>query len=189
MYSNQSLETTQFRIVLKYIYTGELKLADENGRTSSFCTNLTKIPSAGNGCTPACGGYQKSEDRYDCIFTDFQKFQRLVEFSELTGLSNWIKQFETPISMTGALYGDWYSRWNRESAANVKKNINKIFPDKDTECQYFINMYKLAMRLEIKNSVLSYVDDYADLKMSDIKQHLRELLLDPSRNFTSTGFL
>ena len=166
---NESLVIMKFRLVLKFIYTGKILLQEY-----TTCIGLKKKSSAGqrrserfDRCTHACGSFKNSEDKVDCIFTDFQKFQRLVELSELIG-------FFGSKSMTFELCLGWLNRWCGQSATPGKKT----FTDKNTECQYYINMYKL-----IKNTVPNKIS-----WVSTALNKLRRLLLDHSQNFTATGF-
>ena len=108
----------------------------------------------------------------DCIFTDFQ---RLVELCELIGTEmDW---------MTEGLCRGWLNVWGYGGTHGSKKaatEAKKMFPDKDTECQYYICMYKLAMDIKEKSKLLISLP---------VIQKLRYHLLNPSQKLTSTGLL
>jgi hypothetical protein len=113
----------------------------------------------------------KRNSESDCIFTDFQKFQRLVELSELIG---------TQKSMTNELYHGWRIRWYKEADSKENKG-KKIFEDKDTEYQYYINMYKL---------VINYFDketNESSMKWK-VKGQIKSYLIKHSKQITSTDY-
>ena len=103
---------SEFRLILKYMYHGELinqchtqektevrylcrqkknkKTADLLWSTKSGFGRWEAAPESPQilGCTFACSAFKRQEVNINCIFTDFPKFQRLVEISETIDVRN-----------------------------------------------------------------------------------------------------
>ena len=168
-----------FRFILKYIYTGEIInkcytakdalvkyccLEKKNHYTSDTKGNLN-TKGGTYGCTFACGTFKRSEAKVNCIFIDFSKFQRLVELAALIESE----------SMTEKLFKYWCSsdRYNAEEYCSSTKDLN-------LKCQYYTNMYKLAINLCDKQK------DEGSMKWK-AKNQIEKYLIRHSKEITSTG--
>ena len=117
--------------------------------------NLKKL-----GCTFACGEFKRKDANVNCIFTDFSKFQRIVELSALIESE----------SMTERLFKAWY-------LSDCDNSDNDC---SSAKCQYYINMYKLAMNYCDKEK------DESSMKWK-AKNQIERYLIRHSKQITSTG--
>jgi len=191
----------EIRLVLKYIYTG--KIIDKwvmsehqvssgsmtgtpgatdieiSRTTGKFCclekkkfldtkdTNFCwQMPPSIDGCTFICGALKQPEAKVNCIFTDFSKFQRLVELSALI----------ESVTMTECLFKHWClsDRYNAEVDCSNTRDLN-------LKCQYYTNMYKLAINLCDKQK------DEGSMKWK-AKNQIEKYLIRHSKEITSTEY-
>ena len=159
---------TIFRVVLNYIYNDDV-MKDDYISYSDGCRDTDSCSGAGIPCTHACRGLNDTQNK--CIFFDFQKFQRLLEFSLELRITT---KTDLRASLTESLLDGWTFHWDEIDG----KGLKHFCIHKDRECEYLLNMYNL--KLDIQGDI--------NIRGKQFDNTVFDLLLDPSRNLTSTGF-
>ena len=174
-------------MVLKYIYTGEIKDGD--------CCLKKMMKSRNNeetisGCTFLCQDFNTVSDHTIQCFFDLgtNDFERMIELSELCMIDG-----VRPLSMTECLFNGWIENDRKRH----RRKLNGIDEPKNydwsTRCRSFISVYRLAIKYykgpakESQDGGRTYDSHYEDKKLS-VEERLERIFISHTKEFTGSGF-